>query len=176
MDIVRSMTRPKDRDAGGNADIEDLARRFHDLWRDQLAAMAADPEFSEIMRRWFGAVGGGAHAFGAPAAKGGAGAPAGVFGPLDPLNPMAWFSAFGAVPPGAAPEGKNRSDESDAAEHGGASATGAKAVAASPRAGDVAGDEFERRLADLERRLERLEAAIGRQGAGPSKGSRKRRT
>ena len=33
------------------ADLEDLARRYLDLWQDQMSALAADKEFAEALTR-----------------------------------------------------------------------------------------------------------------------------
>ena len=49
------MSEGKDRDKDAAADLEDLAKRFQDLWRDQMAATAADPEFTEMMGKWMAA-------------------------------------------------------------------------------------------------------------------------
>ena len=45
-------------------DLETLARRYLDLWPDQLAATAADPETADLWRRWFSLMGWGASASG----------------------------------------------------------------------------------------------------------------
>ena len=39
------------------ADIDELARRYLDLWQDQMAAFAADPEVAETMNRLAAAAG-----------------------------------------------------------------------------------------------------------------------
>ena len=41
-------------------DLEELARRYLELWQNQFASMAADPEFAESMGRMFSLMGAGA--------------------------------------------------------------------------------------------------------------------
>tara|TARA_B100000519_G_scaffold201141_1_gene215971 strand:- start:1343 stop:1780 length:438 start_codon:yes stop_codon:yes gene_type:complete len=38
-------------------DLEDLARRYLDLWREQVSATASDPQFMETLSRAFAALG-----------------------------------------------------------------------------------------------------------------------
>ena len=162
------MSDGKDRDKGAAADLEDLARRFQDLWRDQMAATAADPEFMEMMGKWMAAFGPGA----GPAKA----APPGMFpgmsatGPAGAMDPAAWMAAMQAAMAGAA-----RKDEADDARKG-APPAGATAAADASGAGDVAGDGFERRLAALEQRMDRLEAALGGAGGGTAKRTRRRKS
>lgn len=154
------MSDGKDRPDKGAADLEGLAKRFQDLWREQMAASAADPEFMEMMGKWMGAFAAGANPPGAP--------PFG--GPAMPgsMDPAAWMAAMQAALAGGAAGGDRNDDRTPKA--------GAKAAGAASGAGDVAGDELERRLAGFEERLERLEAALGGQGGGPARRTRRRKS
>ncbi|MEE8444708.1 MAG: hypothetical protein V3S44_05115 [Alphaproteobacteria bacterium] len=136
------------------ADLEGLAKRFQDLWRDQMSASAADPEFMEMMGKWMGA-------FTAGAKPPGALPTAGMVPPGMPMDPAAWMAAMQA-----ALAGGDRNEE-------GKPKAGSKAAAAASGAGDVAGDKLERRLAGLEARLERLEAALDGARGGPAKRPRR---
>ena len=53
-DIVARMTQ--------KPDLEALARRYVELWQDQFAASAADPQMAETLARWLKVAGGGAMA------------------------------------------------------------------------------------------------------------------
>ena len=155
------MTKPDDGDkgdtGGDTAGLEDLARRFQDLWRDQMAAMSADSDMAGMMSQWMAAVGGAA----AP------GQPPGAFNPADPA---AWMAAFGAGMPGAS----TKDADHDTTAHPPTGPAGAAPAAAASGAGDVADDRLERRLGDLERRLERLEAGVAGKGGGTAKRTRRR--
>jgi hypothetical protein len=155
------MARPDDGDTGNKggdtAELEDLARRFQDLWRDQMAAMSADRDIAGMMSQWM-------------AAFGGAASPSPAPGAFNPGDPAAWMAAFGAAMPGAS----TKDTDHDTTEHPPAGPAGAAPAAAASGAGDVAGDQLERRLADLERRLERLEAGVGGAGGGAAKRTRRR--
>lgn len=50
-------------------DLEALARRYLDLWQDQMAAMAADPAMMEALSRTFALMTQGAAAFAGGAAE-----------------------------------------------------------------------------------------------------------
>lgn len=152
------MSDGKDSEKGAAADLEDLARRFQDLWRDQMAATAADPEFMEMVGKWMAAFapgGGQAPAMGV--------APTLMQGPAGAMNPAAWMAAMQAAMTGAAAKGGMH----DATT--GAAPAGAAAAADASGAGHVASDEFERRLAAIEQRLDRLETAIEGKGGGAAK-------
>ena len=155
------MTKPEDDDTGNKggdtAELEDLARRFQDLWRDQMAAMAADQDMAGMMSQWMAAFGGAARPTPAP-------------GAFNPADPAAWMAAFGAGMPGAA----TKDAHDDTTKSPPTEPSGAAPAAAASGAGDVAGDQLERRLAGLEQRLERLEAALGKQGGGTAKRTRRR--
>jgi hypothetical protein len=161
------MNEGKDGRKDAAADLEDLARRFQDLWRDQMAATAADPEFIEMMRKWMALFSGGGGQ--APAA------PPGMFPGMPgvpglPADPAAWMASLQAAMAGAAVKGGANDGTTGAAPAGTASAAHATG------AGHVAGDELEHRLAALERRMDRLEAAIGGARGGPAKRTRARKS
>lgn len=124
-------------------DLDTLARRYLDLWQDQVAAMAADPELSEtMMRLWQNAAAAG---------------------------PAGWAQLWAAVAPRQAATG-TPSDFTTA------TATTGSAPAAAPsgdRGDDVA--ELGRRVAELELRLGRIEAAIAVGPRGGGGGTRTRR-
>ncbi len=146
------------------ADLEGLARRFQDLWQEQLAATASDPEFMEMMGKWMGAL-----------AAGGMGPPAPPPGtPAGPLDPAAWMATMQRALAGAGTEGKGGADDASAGAR--SRKAGAKAAAAASRTGHVDGDELERRLADLEQRVERLEAGLGGTRKGATGGARRRKS
>ena len=152
------MSDGKDGGKSSGADLEDLARRFQDLWRDQMAATAADPEFMEMMGKWMAAFapgGGQMPGAGLP--------PAMMQGPAGAMNPAAWMAAMQAAMTGGAAKGGTHDAKT------GAVPAGAAAAADASGTGHVAGHEFERRLADIEQRLDRLEAAIEDKGRGPAK-------
>jgi hypothetical protein len=114
-------------------DPEALARKFLDLWQDQLTAVAGDPQLAEAMTRWIGMTAPGMAAF-------------------LPLMQQAGLKT--------APAREGARDAEGRASDGKTPA-GAAASAAAPggRGGDV--DEFARRFADVEKRLARLEAGAG---------------
>lgn len=152
------------------ADLADLARRFQDLWQEQMAATAADPEFMEMVGKWMGAFTAGG--MGPAGAKPPAMPPTGPAGLPGPMDPAAWMAALQAAMAGVAAAGKGGTDERS--ERGAVPPqAGAKAAAAASGAGDAAGDRLERRIAALEQRLERLEAAIGKPGGGAARRTRR---
>ena len=172
-------------DSGQDAatDLADLARRFQDLWRDQMAATAADPEFMEMMGNWMAAFSAGG--IGKPGSPPGMppgmmpGVPPGMFpgtipgmppGPGGAMDPAAWMTAMQAAWAGAARKGGADDGYTDAKPAGAAAAADASGT------GDVAGDEFEHRLAALEQRMDRLEAALGGAGGGTAKRTRGRKS
>jgi hypothetical protein len=138
-------------------DLETLSRRFLDLWQDQMTAMAADPEMAEVMTRLMGMTAPGMAAF-MPLAIGGLGGLA-----------------------GGAKEGEERTREGhrDAETETSSSAGEAKAPPRAAAAATASGgggldlDELARRLADVERRLDELEARAGA-GGGRARGKPRR--
>ena len=163
------MSDGKDRPGKGAADLEGLAKRFQDLWQAQMAASAADPEFMEMMGKWMGAFGAGGMT--PPATMPGA-PPGGLPGMAGPMDPAAWMAALQAAMTGATAGPRSGPDDGG----GNKGAAGATAAAAAPHAGDVGGDGLERRLADLEKRMERLEAALAKAGGGTAKRPRRRKS
>lgn len=128
-------------------DLDTLAKRYLDLWQDQVAAMAADPELSEtMMRLWQNAAAAG---------------PAGWA--------QLWGAAAAAQAQGGATAGSFRDVAASAAPAGPAPA----AAAPRDRGDDVA--ELGRRIAELELRLGRIEAALAMGSGGERRGARARR-
>jgi hypothetical protein len=189
------MSNGKDSGGDATADLQDLARRFQDLWRDQMAATMADPEFMEMMGKWMAtfSAAGGQQPVSPPAMPPGMfpGMPPGMFpgmppgmvpgmppgmvpgaapGPGGAVDPAAWMTAMQAAMAGAARKGG--SDDANT----GATPAGATAAADPSGSGDVSGNEFERRLAALEQRMDRLEATLGGAGGGTAKRPRRRKS
>lgn len=137
-------------------DLDALARRYLDLWQEQLADLAADRQVADIMARTIELMNSGAAAF---AAMTGSGRPAGESEPKggdqDPEHRKTRQGRNGA-----------------AAQDSG----GPAAAAPARRPADDGVAELARRVAALEQRVAALEAGGGRGGAGPKGRSRKRRT
>ena len=127
-------------------DIEALARRYLDLWQDQMTAIAADPDFAETMGRLFGLM-----AWAAPSAGG-----------SPPTTPIANDLT-------TKPRGNMRNDNKPLAEPSNGSAP--PTAARSDGGYDVA--RLTRRIADLEARLMALEKGSG--GGGGRAGTRPRK-
>ena len=127
-------------------DLENLARRFLDLWQDQLAAMASDPEAAESLNRLMALAG--------PARA-------------------TFATAYGQNRPGGPPAHDGRAQTDSAPET--APAPGTEAAAPAPGDGDGNVDEFLRRLGDVEKRLAELESRLGETGGGAEGKPRKRR-
>jgi hypothetical protein len=117
-------------------DLEALARRYLDLWQEQMAAMAADPELSDTLAR--------------------------LWQTTAAAGPAGWAALWGA----AAPTPRAPAHDTKA---------GAASAAAAPRerADDVA--DLARRVAELEVRLGRIEAALAVAGHGERRGPAPRR-
>jgi hypothetical protein len=118
-------------------DVDALARRFLDLWQEQLTIMAADPELADGLAKLLAGLS--ASAGLAPFLAGLAAAPAG---------------------PGIG-EGSEPGEHGQCGRHTDRDAARAAAADAASRGGGLALDELARRLADVERRLARLEDAAG---------------
>jgi hypothetical protein len=119
-------------------DFTALARQYLDLWEDQLAAMAADPDLAEQTSRFFDTMtqlGGVSNPMGAPG--------------LAAL--MAQMSGNSHA----------TTDQADGANDTRASEAGASPTAAAPDDRDQQLVELSRRLADVEERLHHLEAGGG---------------
>jgi hypothetical protein len=154
------MKESPDREA---AQLEALARRYLDLWQDQVAAMAADPELSDTLARlWQTTAAAGPAGW---AALWGMGRPpAAGAGPETPASPAAASGPGGARPAAGAPQ---------AAAHEPQAGAAAAAAASRQRPDDVA--ELARRMAELEVRLGRIEAALAVAGHDERRGARPRR-
>jgi hypothetical protein len=126
-------------------DAEALAKRFLDLWQDQVAASVADPAMAEWLARFLAAPGG-------PGVTPTMGVSQGVS-----QNDKAGFAGH----PGGF------------ADIFAAMASGAAPAAASPGPGDDRLDELSRRLVECERRLAALESGAGRAGGKPRRRPRK---
>jgi hypothetical protein len=161
------------------ADLDALARRYLDLWQDQMTALAGDEEFAKALQQLTTAMGVAATA-----------------------GPAAWAAAWpgmmaGLQPPGAT---ERKSDEQSAAEGAGETpatafehpatdaatggakipgaeaAPGAAAAAAPPRGGGDVLEQLARRLAALEERIAALEGGAPRRGRSAPRASGKRRS
>ncbi|MCZ8122125.1 MAG: hypothetical protein ACKOEE_15085 [Tagaea sp.] len=127
--------------------LDELAKRYLDLWQDQITALAADPETARLMGRslqlWAGAGPAGWQGIWQAAADGLKGQQGNVFD-------HGAFAQFFKQPAGQA---------------GGAAAAG-------PASGNGGGDvaELRRRLAELETRV----AGLAPEPGGPRKSPRKR--
>lgn len=137
-------------------DLETLARQYLELWQSQLTAMAADPDTAETMGRMMAAM-----AQANPAAM----------GPMGPaaMNPAAMAQAMWAGTSGqAGPPGEEH--DAKAEQRGSGAAAGPAAATAASDDGDDVVARLERRVAELEERLDRLE----RQRSAPKGKSAKR--
>ena len=129
------------------ADLDQLAGRFIDLWQDQMAAMAGDPELARLLRRLIGLWGLGAGPL--------AGAP------------------FAVAPDGPGPAGPGHEPGRDGHSAASAGAEAARPASGDARAVFV---ELGRRLDALEARLARLEAGGKVRRPRPRAKPRKRRS
>ncbi len=131
-------------------DLEELARRYLELWQNQFASMAADPEFAESMGRMFNLMGAGA-----------SGSPFDAATTPDPSGP-------------SSPEPSSEPSSDPSA--GPSSPVGAETAGAASRGGrdDVA--RLARRVAELEKRLAALEGRMGKPGGGSRRKPRPRKS
>ena len=132
-------------------ELEELARRYVDLWQDQMTALAADPDFAEAMQRVMATLG--VSAAGLPAAW------------------AAWPAAMGSMMAAAHPgpsseQGPAGGQDKDAGTAGSGSATkggtgnGTAGAPPAAAASDGGGDDLgviTQRLAALEQRVLALE-------------------
>jgi len=145
---------------------EDLARRFLDLWQDQMTALAGDPEYTEALSRLFASMG-----------VASAEAPAACQGWPDALSGL--LQAAGA--PGGGDQGgdqghgQERGGATDLAKPSRGAAAGAQAAADEPGDGGSDLDHVLGRLAALEDRIAQLETRAGRARKGPGPKPRKGR-
>jgi hypothetical protein len=140
--------------------VEDLARRIMDLWQEQMAAIAADPELMRQMARMMAASPFPAMMQGIVAGMVAATRPEMAQAGLGGSNPYEWWK-------GADGRTKQPDQASPAAQTGAAPA----AAASEPRGGDL--DELRRHLAGLEARLKELGAEPDKPAAKPKRSSRK---
>ena len=172
------MSRAEDGDDGTQDDLAALAERFAALWREQAARTADDPATAEAMalmaRFW--------RPF----------QPAGVpgFGAADPLDPTAMMrqmqaqmeAVTAAMTAGAAGAGDNQGGQGGA-DDGTAASSPASGPAVDPAAGTATAggssddrdrrlDEFDRRLRDIEGKLDALLDSLGGGSAPRSGGDR----
>ena len=125
-------------------DPESLARRFFDLWQDQLTAVAGDPQVAETMNRWIGMTAPGMAAF----------------------LPLIQAGMKGMPAKEDVRDAQGRAGKQPAAE----TAPGTAASAAAPSGGGLDLDEFTRRLAAIEKRLARLETGASGDGEATALG------
>src|SRR3546814_10446208 len=118
---------PKDPDG---PDLEDLSRRYVDLWQDQVTALAADPEFAESVQKAMAGLG--SAASGLPAAW------------------SAWPAALGSLLAAARPDTVGKEQESHGRKP--APAPGPAPAAAAPDGGGADMGVLAERLAALEDR------------------------
>ena len=135
-------------------DLQDLAKRYLDLWQDQLRAMAADPDTMASVARMLSATGRQAGPEGAPEAM---------------TNPLAWWQTAAAAMQALTPMGGSTPFDPVSAAGRAPAETRPPAAAAAPDGGGVGLRDLERRLAALEGRLDALESGA-RNGRGSAKG------
>jgi hypothetical protein len=156
---------PDDTPKHSSQDLEDLARRYVDLWQDQMTALAADPDFAESLQKMMAAMG--VAASGLPAMW--SAWPAALTGVMAAARP---------IPPGGGDldERQNAYGKSAGAATGGSrtsAAPGSAAAASAPHGGGPDLGGLAERLAALEQRILALEGGAG--GAGRrAKGKPKR--
>jgi hypothetical protein len=158
------------------SELEQLAQRYLDLWQDQVSALAADGEFTDMMGRLTAALGPAAAAapwalwpamLGAMTPGAGAGA-----------NWPPFFAGGGVSGAGRPEEHGDKATAPGAAAASGrtaGAAPGAAAAAAAPLGGGPDLGELARRLAALEERIAALEAGPGTARTGPRGGSKGRK-
>src|SRR4051794_28747091 len=129
-------------DSGAAPSVEELARRLMDLWQEQMAAIAADPDLMRQMARMMAASPFPAMMQGIMQGVLSAAAPHGQSRPGGD-NPYEWWKA----PNGAKPTPPPQPPEAQSAE----TRPAAAAPASQPGGGDLA--ELRRHLAGLEARL-----------------------
>jgi hypothetical protein len=155
------------------ADLDELARRYLDLWQDQMTALAGDEEFAETLQQLTTAMGAAATA-----------------------GSTAWAAAWPAMmaglqPPGATQresDGQGAADETGKGAEGTAAgapgrqgaavetAAGAAAAAGPPGGGGDVLEQLARRLAALEERIAALEGGARRAGRGAARSAGRRRS
>jgi hypothetical protein len=132
------------------ADLDELARRYLDLWQDQMTALAGDPDFAEALQQLMTAMS----------------IPGGAPGPAVPEFWRAWPAMMTGQQPG-------QQTEVSADDGTGGVAPGSPAAATAPDGGGPDLDFLTRRLATLEDRIAALEAGAKRGRRGTAGKSRK---
>ncbi|MBI3446982.1 MAG: hypothetical protein HY055_16860 [Magnetospirillum sp.] len=136
-------------------DFKALARRYLDLWQEQVAAVAADPALAEAVAR-------------------------GVAMMTQSAAAVAQATGLKVNHPQGGPKADERTDSPNSSEAGPNSSEAGKdgpaPAAAAPHDPRLDPDEFARRLAALEGRVAELEAALGRGGEQPQPKPRRKRT
>jgi hypothetical protein len=159
---------PDDHREPGAQELEDLARRYVDLWQDQMTALAADPDFAESLQKVMAAMG--VAASGLPAML--SAWPAAVAGMMAAARPETQAAAQKGESRGESAGGSPNGSGGSAAPRSGASpgvspgasrvAPGAAAAAAAPDGGGPDLGGLQERLAALEQRVRELEGGTGR--------------
>jgi hypothetical protein len=156
---------PDDHREPGAQELEDLARRYVDLWQDQMTALAADPDFAESLQKVMAAMG--VAASGLPAML--SAWPAAVAGMMAAARP----EAKGTDSRGPAQPRESRGESAGGSPNGSGGAAaprsgafplapGAAAAAAAPDGGGTDLGVLQERLAALEKRVRELEGGAGR--------------
>jgi hypothetical protein len=127
-------------------DIDALARRYLDLWQDQLSALAADKDVAELTAKTIEVMNSG----------------------LTAMTSVAETRNPGPGGAGASPQHPSK-DHDNTIE-----STGAETAAATSGRPDNDLAEFSRRLDTLEQRVAQLESGTGASGAGPRKRPKRR--
>jgi hypothetical protein len=140
------------------ADADELARRYLDLWQDQMSALAADQDFARALQKLMTGMGLAGAAASAPW--------------------TAWPTMMAGLAP--APQGDATADahtrrDSEQAPGSRRAAPGAAAAGSAPGGRDADLGELARRLAALEKRLAALEGGARPGRGGPARKPRKGR-
>ena len=138
-------------------DLDELARRYLDLWQDQMTALAGDQEFAEALQQLMTTMG-------ATTA-----APSGV----TPEFQRAWLGMMTGQQTEASADDGNRGRAPGAAP---GAAPRAETAAAAPDDGGADLDRLAGRLAALEERIAALEAGAKRSRGGAAGKPRKPRS
>jgi hypothetical protein len=129
-------------------DIEELARRYLDLWQDQTAALVNDPEVAGTMGQLYAAMSKGMTGF---------------------------FATCGASGRHTGEEGADSTDIRSARAAPSADSFGTAPVAPASGGSGLDVADLATRIATLEERVRTLETALAASGGGPTAASRKPR-
>jgi len=149
-------------------DLEKLARRYLDLWQDQIEGLAADPEVAETIARTIQLMNAGAAQMATMV-----GPPSGL-GRHESGGDMEDHGATAKAQKGKKEPGKKEPGKKEPGGNGGPS-SGAAASASSHGASDHDVAELLRRIGALEERIAALEAGPDGSGGGLKKRSKRRR-